>query len=123
MKRLDHNYSHHKKEMITMWYDGGANNQYNEVITIYIYASDQPLYTLNLHHVMCQMYFIWQWIPKEYWSGLPFPSPGDLIDSGIEAASPGTNHILIKSFTLGNKNCILYQSYTYWGRIIFKWII
>ena len=25
---------------------------------------------------------------QEYWSGLPFPSPGDLPDSGIESASP-----------------------------------
>ena len=24
----------------------------------------------------------------EYWSGLPLPSPGDLPDPGIEAASP-----------------------------------
>ena len=25
---------------------------------------------------------------QEYWSGLPFPSPGDLLDPGIEPASP-----------------------------------
>ena len=25
---------------------------------------------------------------QEYWSGLPFPSPGDLPDSGIELGSP-----------------------------------
>ena len=25
---------------------------------------------------------------QEYWSGLPFPSPGDLPDPGIEARSP-----------------------------------
>ena len=25
---------------------------------------------------------------QEYWSGLPFPSSGDLPDSGIKAASP-----------------------------------
>ena len=24
---------------------------------------------------------------QEYWSGLPFPPPGDLLDPGIEAAS------------------------------------
>ena len=25
---------------------------------------------------------------QEYWSGLPFPSPGDLSDPGIKPASP-----------------------------------
>ena len=25
---------------------------------------------------------------QEYWSGLPFPSPGDLLDPGIELGSP-----------------------------------
>ena len=25
---------------------------------------------------------------QEYWSGLPFPSPGDLLDPGIESWSP-----------------------------------
>ena len=30
------------------------------------------------------MGFSWQ----EYWSGLPFPSPGDLPDPGIEPRSP-----------------------------------
>jgi len=25
---------------------------------------------------------------QEYWSGLPFPSPGDLSDPGIEPQSP-----------------------------------
>ena len=30
-----------------------------------------------------------QGIPRqEYWSGLPFPSPGDLPDSGVEPKSP-----------------------------------
>ena len=24
---------------------------------------------------------------QEYWSGLPFPSPGDLLDSGVESES------------------------------------
>ena len=25
---------------------------------------------------------------QEYWTGLPFPSPGDLLDPGIEPGSP-----------------------------------
>jgi len=27
---------------------------------------------------------------QEYWSGLPFPSPGDLLDPGIEPGSPAS---------------------------------
>ena len=26
--------------------------------------------------------------PQEYWRGLPFPPPGDLLDPGIEPVSP-----------------------------------
>ena len=29
-----------------------------------------------------------QFSRQEYWSGLPFPSPGDLPDPGIEPGSP-----------------------------------
>ena len=31
---------------------------------------------------------------QEYWSGLPFPSPGDLLDPGIEPGSPVCRKIL-----------------------------
>ena len=31
---------------------------------------------------------------QEYWSGLPFPSPGDLPDPGIEPTSPYCRQIL-----------------------------
>ena len=30
----------------------------------------------------------WGFSRQEYWSGLPFPSPGDLPDPGIEPRSP-----------------------------------
>ena len=32
---------------------------------------------------------------QEYWSGLPFPSPGDLPDLGIESASPALAGIFL----------------------------
>ena len=34
---------------------------------------------------------------KEYWSGLPFPSPGDLPDSGIEPRSPTLQAVSLPS--------------------------
>ena len=30
----------------------------------------------------------WRFSRQEYWSGLPFPPPGDLPDPGIEPSSP-----------------------------------
>ena len=34
---------------------------------------------------------------QEYWGGLPFPSPGDLLDSGIEPSSPVLQANCLKS--------------------------
>ena len=34
---------------------------------------------------------------REHWSGLPFPSPGDLSDPGIEPGSPGLQADLLPS--------------------------
>ena len=38
--------------------------------------------------VACQAPLTMGFPRQEYWSGLPFPSPGDLPDPGIELASP-----------------------------------
>ena len=38
--------------------------------------------------VACQAPLSMGFSRQEYWSGLPFPSPGDLPDPGIEARSP-----------------------------------
>ena len=35
---------------------------------------------------------------QEYWSGLPFPSPGDLPDPGIKPASPMSLALQADSF-------------------------
>ena len=37
---------------------------------------------------------------QEYWSGLPFPSPGDLLDLGTEAGSPESSVLAGGFFTL-----------------------
>ena len=38
--------------------------------------------------VVCQAPRSIRFFRQEYWNGLPFPSPGDLLDPGIEPASP-----------------------------------
>jgi len=37
-----------------------------------------------------------------HWSGLPFPSPGELPDSGIKPASPALAGVLFTAEPLGN---------------------
>ena len=39
-------------------------------------------------HVICQVPLSVEFFRQEYWSGLTFPSPGDLPDPGIEPRSP-----------------------------------
>ena len=42
---------------------------------------------------------------QEYWSGLPFPSPGDLPDPGVEPGSPALQADALPSVViLGPKN-------------------
>ena len=38
---------------------------------------------------------------QEYWSGLPFPSPGELLDPGIEPGSPALQTDSLPSEPLG----------------------
>jgi len=46
---------------------------------------------------------------QEYWSGLPFPSPGDLPDPGIELTSPALQaDSLPLSHREANKYTLLY---------------
>ena len=53
---------------------GGGQSVVSDSATPWTIAPQAPL----------SMEFSWQ----EYWSGEPFPSPGDLPDTGIEPASP-----------------------------------
>ena len=41
---------------------------------------------------------------QEYWSGLPFPSPGDLPDPGIEPGSPALQADALTSEPPGKPN-------------------
>ena len=44
--------------------------------------------------VACQAPLSMQFSRQEYWSGLPFPSPSDLLDPGIKPRSPHCKQIL-----------------------------
>ena len=52
--------------------------------------------------VACQAPLSMEFSRQEYWSGLPFPSPGDLPDPGIEPGSPTLRADALPSEPLGN---------------------
>ena len=52
---------------------------------------------------------------QEYWSGLPFPSPGDLPDPGIEPASPA---LQVDSLQLSHRRS-LYNTYCFYYMYIY----
>ena len=43
---------------------------------------------LRSHALSCQAPLSMEFSRQEYWSALPFPSPGDLPDPGIKPTSP-----------------------------------
>ena len=49
--------------------------------------------------VACQSPLSMGFSRQEYWSGLPFPSPGDLPEPGIEHASPEASPLAGRFFT------------------------
>ena len=48
---------------------------------------------------------------QEYWSGLPFPSPGDLPDPGIEPGSPTLQVDTLTSEPPGKPTLTLFKGY------------
>ena len=55
----------------------------------------------------CQVPLSMEFSRQEYWSGLPFPSPGDLPDPGREARSPALQAYSLLSEPPGNPHLIL----------------
>ena len=52
--------------------------------------------------VGCQIPLSMEFFRQEYWNGLPFPSPGDLPEPGIEPVSPALQADALLSELLGN---------------------
>ena len=53
---------------------------------------------------------------QEHWSGLPFPSPGDLPDSGIEPRSPTLQMDFLSLSHWGSPLSILVTALGDWGQ-------
>ena len=56
---------------------------------------------------------------QEYWSGLPFPSPGDLPGPGIEPRSPTLQTDALPSEPPGNLYCTCFQKEFEVAKVIF----
>ena len=55
--------------------------------------------------VACQAPMSMEFSRQEYWSGLPFPSPGDLPNPGIEPGSPTLQADSLPSEPPGKPHC------------------
>ena len=51
----------------------------------------------------CQPPLLMEFSRQKYWSGLPFPSPGDLPDSGIKPKSPASLALQADSLMLSHQ--------------------
>ena len=54
---------------------------------------------------------------QEYWNGLPFPSPGDLPDPGIEPGSPALEADTLTSEPPGVRSCQSEIQWLFWKGI------
>ena len=58
------------------------------ILSVFLSCGLVTLTLCNPWTVACQAPLSMGFSRQEYWNGLPFPSPGDLHDPGIESASP-----------------------------------
>jgi len=52
---------------------------------------------------------------QEYWSGLPFPSPGDLSDPGVKSYSPALQADSLLSEPPGKQDLFVHKGSKYVG--------
>ena len=64
--------------------------------------------------VVCQSPLSMEFSRQEYWSGLPFPSPGDLPDSGIKPRTPELQTDSLPSEPNGSPICS--QFFAIWAQ-------
>ena len=55
---------------------------------------------------------------QEYWSGLPFPSPGDLPDPGMEPRSPALQADALTSEPAGKLSMYISKNYSVFKNIM-----
>ena len=59
------------------------------ILTVTVLVTQScPALCNSMNYIPCQTPLSMEFSRQEYWSGLPFPSPGDLPDPGIKPRSP-----------------------------------
>ena len=87
----------------------------------------QPCPTLRLYGLSATRLLSRQSVEffrQEYWSGLPFPSPGDLPDPGVEPGSPALRADALPSEPPGSNMCpcIGRQILNHWTNREVSWL-
>ena len=73
---------------------------YSLVCTVCVYAQSLQSYQTLFNPVYAyQVPLSMEFSRQEYWGGLPFPSPGDLPDPGIEPTSLASSALAGRFFT------------------------
>ena len=55
---------------------------------------------------------------QKYWSGLPFPFPGDLPDPGIETVSPALQAVFLLSEPAGQLKLLRAFLRRFWNELV-----
>ena len=92
--------------------------------TVMYFALCTTTVMYNSWIVACQDLISMEFSRQKYWSGLPFPSPRDLPDSGIEQGSPALQVDFYHLSHQGNPNSILesLKLYSPSGHLIYLYI-
>ena len=65
----------------------------------------------------------WRFSRQEYWSGFPFPPPGDLHDPGVEPKSPALQAVSLPTELLGKTLAQLYATiYLYILQLVYPFL-
>ena len=67
-----------------------SNRLFFPWITVMVLSCSDISDSVTLCTVALQASLSMEFSRQEYWSGLPFPSPGDIPNSGIELGSPAS---------------------------------
>ena len=92
---------------------------FNAYFSYYVFFFLMTYYLLSVNHsvitpaVVHQAPLFMEFSRQEYWSGLPFPSPGDLPNPGIKLGSPALQVVSLPTEPPGKPVCCLF--YIYFG--------